>query len=85
MLYSQSALRQTPGEREQVLNSIQSLGRLEESTPNTFKRNEPDIHRILNYEHLRYIALPMFRQYHEAIFMVLFPWTGDQVSGDRVS
>jgi hypothetical protein len=27
----------------------------------------------------------MFRQYHEAIFMIFFPWTGDQLLGDRVS
>jgi hypothetical protein len=46
---------------------------------------KPDIHWTLDDENLRYIALPMFRQYHEAIFMIFFPWTGDQVSGDRAS
>jgi hypothetical protein len=41
----------------------------------------PDMQKILNSHHSRHIALFMFRQYHEAIFMIYFPWTGAQSSG----
>ena len=87
MLYSQRALRQTLGEREQMLEIAYNLLEDWRSQLPTLLREmyKPDIHRILDYENLRYIALPMFQQYHEAIFMIFFPWTGDQASGDRVS
>jgi hypothetical protein len=42
---------------------------------------KPDMQRILNSHQIRHIALSMFRQYHEAIFMIYFPWTGTQSSG----
>lgn len=51
--------------------------------PATLEEMErPDMQRILNNNHhVRHIALSMFRQYHEAIFMIYFPWTGAQSSG----
>jgi hypothetical protein len=62
MLYSQNALHQTLGEREQVLEIAYNL--LEDwrsRLPTLFREiYKPNIHRILDDEHLRYIALPMF-------------------------
>ncbi|KIN07015.1 hypothetical protein OIDMADRAFT_70428, partial [Oidiodendron maius Zn] len=82
-LYSQSALRQSPIEREKMLGMAYKL--LEDwrsRLPATLEEMErPDMQRILNNHHVRHIALSMFRQYHEAIFMIYFPWTGAQSSG----
>jgi hypothetical protein len=45
--------------------------------------HKPDIQRIMDDQPIsRHIALCMFRQYHEAIFMIYFPWSGGQSGGD---
>ncbi|KAH8804517.1 hypothetical protein F5884DRAFT_884048 [Xylogone sp. PMI_703] len=86
MLYSQSALRQSCAEREQKLNMAYKL--LEEwrsRLPAPLRDiHQPDMSRILDDHQTRHITLTMFRQYHEAIFMIYFPWTGAQ-SSSRVS
>ncbi|TVY85215.1 Terrein cluster-specific transcription factor terR [Lachnellula suecica] len=86
MLYSQSALRQSLVEREQNLEiAFKLLEDWRSHLPNTLKDiHKPDIQRILDDQHLRHIALSMFRQYHEAIFMIYYPWTGAH-SGGRIS
>ena len=85
MLYRQSALRQSLIEREQKLDAAFKLledwrGRL----PATLKEiHKPDIQRIMDDQPIsRHIALSMFRQYHEAIFMIFFPWSGGQSGGE---
>ncbi|KAH8799105.1 hypothetical protein F5884DRAFT_905564 [Xylogone sp. PMI_703] len=86
MLYSQSALRQSPTEREQKLNMAYKL--LEEwrsrLPPPLRDIHKPEMSRVLDDHQTRHITLTMFRQYHEAIFMIYFPWTGAQ-SSSRVS
>ncbi|KAH8585438.1 hypothetical protein B0O99DRAFT_587367 [Bisporella sp. PMI_857] len=86
MLYSQSALRQSFIEREQMLGAAYNL--LEDwrsRLPAPLRGiHKPDMQRILDNHQIRHIALSMFRQYHEAIFIIYFPWTGIQSTG-RVS
>lgn len=57
MLYSQSALRQTLGEREQMLEIAYNLLEDWRSRLPTLLREmyKPHIHRVLDDEHLRYI------------------------------
>lgn len=86
MLYNQRALRQSLAEREQKLElTYKLLEGWRSHLPAPLQEiHNPDIRRILDDQNLRHIALSMFRQYHEAIFMIYFPWTGSQ-SGGRVS
>ena len=86
MLYNQRALRQSLAEREQKLEMTYDLlegwkSQLPASLQDIHKHN---VHQILDDHQTRHIALSMFRQYHEAIFVIYFPWTGAQ-SGGRVS
>ncbi|KAH8585600.1 hypothetical protein B0O99DRAFT_646535 [Bisporella sp. PMI_857] len=85
MLYNQSALRQSLAEREQKLEVTYKL--LEDwrsRLPAPLKDiHKPNMRTILDNYHTRHIVLSMFRQYHEAIFIIYFPWTAP--SGGRVS
>lgn len=86
MLYNQQALRQSLFEREQKLKTAYELleGWRSQLPASLQEIHKHDIHRILDDHQTRHIALSIFRQYHEAIFMIYFPWTGTQ-SGGRVS
>lgn len=86
MLYNQQALRQSLVEREQKLKTVHELlegwrSHLPAPLQGIYKH---DMHRLLNDHQMRHIALSVFRQYHEAIFIIYFPWTGGQSVG-RVS
>ncbi|MCJ1285674.1 hypothetical protein MMC26_005015 [Xylographa opegraphella] len=86
MLYNQRALRQSLVEREQKLEAAYELledwrNHLPTPLQDIHKHN---MHHILDDHQTRHIALSIFRQYHEAIFMIYFPWTGSQSDG-RVS
>ena len=86
MLYNQRALRESLPEREQKLETAYQLlegwrRRLPPSIQDIHKHN---MHHILDNHQTRHISLSIFRQYHEAIFMMYFPWTGTQSNG-RVS
>jgi hypothetical protein len=86
MLYNQQALRQSLGEREHKLETAYELleGWRSHLPAPLQEIHKHDMHRILDDHQTRHIALSIFRQYHEAIFMIYFPWTGSQ-SGGRVS
>lgn len=86
MLYSQRALRQLPVEREQKLRTAYELleGWRKRLPVPLQEVHKQDMHRILDDHQTRPIAMLIFRQYHEAIFMIYFPWTGSQSDG-RVS
>jgi hypothetical protein len=83
MLYNQSALRQSLLEREQKLKIAYKL--LEDwrshLPPPLHEIHKHDTRRLLDDHQTRGIVLSMFRQYHEAIFMIYFPWTGSQSAG----
>ncbi|KAH8588738.1 hypothetical protein B0O99DRAFT_638470 [Bisporella sp. PMI_857] len=85
MLYNQSALRQSLAEREQKLEITYKL--LEDwrsRLPTPLKDiHKPNMRTILDNYHTRHTVLSMFRQYHEAVFIMYFPWTAP--SGGRVS
>ena len=86
MLYNQQALRQSLLEREQKLKMAYELleGWRSHLPAPLQKIHKHDMHQVLDDHQTRPIALSIFRQYHEAIFMIYFPWTGSQ-SGGRVS
>ena len=86
MLYNQRALRQSPAEREQKLKTAYELleGWRSHLPAPLQEIHKQDMHLILDDHRTRDIHLSIFRQYHEAIFMIYFPWTGCQVD-DRVS
>lgn len=83
MLYSQRALRQSFVEREQKLETAYKLleGWRSHLPAPLQDIRKPDMHGILDDHQTRHIALSIFRQYHEAIFMIYFPWTGSQTGG----
>ncbi|KAL9079457.1 MAG: hypothetical protein Q9157_001666 [Trypethelium eluteriae] len=86
MLYNQQALRQSLMEREQKLDVVYKLlenwkSRLPHPLQDIHKL---DMRRTLDDLQIREMALTMFRQYHEAIFMIYFPWAGSQSAG-RIS
>lgn len=86
MLYNQEALRQPCIEREQKLKMAYELLEVWRSNlPAPLQEiHKHDAYRILDHQQTRHIALSIFRQYHEAIFMIYFPWAGSQSRG-RVS
>ena len=86
MLYSQRALRQSPAEREQKLKlAYETLGGWRRHLPNSLQDiHKQNLHLVLDDYQVRDIVLSVFRQYHEAIFMIYFPWTSSD-SRDRVS
>lgn len=86
MLYNQRALRQSPAEREQKLKTAYELleGWRSQLPAPLQEIHKQDMHLILDNHQIRDIALSIFRQYHEAILMIYFPWTGSQADG-RVS
>ena len=50
--------------------------------PPTLKEiHKADIQGIMGDHDYRDMALCMFRQYHEAIFLIYFPWTGTHSKG----
>ena len=83
MLYSQRALRQSFVEREQKLETAYKLleGWRSHLPAPIQDIRKPDMNRILDDHQTRHIVLSTFRQYHEAIFMIYFPWTGSQTGG----
>ena len=86
MLYKQPALWQSPEEREAKLKAAYELiaswrNHLPAPLQEIHKQN---MHLDLENRQMRDIALTIFRQYHEAIFMIFFPWTRSQAEG-RVS
>ena len=86
MLYNQQALRQPPPEREQKLKTANELlegwrNLLPSPLQDIHKHN---MHHILDDHQLRPMVLSIFRQYHEAVFIIHFPWTCDHSQG-RVS
>lgn len=85
-LYNQRALRQSLVEREQKLETAYKLleGWRSHLPAPLQDIHKHDVRRILDDHQVRHIALSMFRQYHEAIFILYFPWTGSQSDG-RVS
>nr|ANM86370.1 putative C6 transcription factor [Cladonia uncialis subsp. uncialis]AUW31185.1 putative C6 transcription factor [Cladonia uncialis subsp. uncialis] len=86
MLYNQRALRQTPAEREHKLKTAYELleGWRSHLPAPLQGIHKQDIHLILDDHRTRDLHLSIFRQYHEAIFMIYFPWTGSQADG-RIS
>ncbi|KAI9735460.1 MAG: hypothetical protein M1818_006466 [Claussenomyces sp. TS43310] len=80
-LYSQKALRQTLEEREQNLELAYNLLEgwriclpvyLQEIHKHDMEGNTLDDQKV------RHLALSMVQKYHEAIFLIFFPWTGSQ-------
>ena len=87
MLYSQRALRQSLPERKQKLRTAYELleGWRTKLPPPLHDIHTQDMYLILNDQRMpRDVALSIFRQYHEAILMIHFPWTGRQADA-RVS
>lgn len=85
-LYSQRALRQSAEEREQKLRTAYELlegwrSHLPRALQDVHKQ---DMHHMLEDHQTRHVALPVFRQYHEAIFMIFYPWASSPPSG-RIS
>ena len=83
MLYNQRALRQSPAEREQKLKTAYELleGWRSHLPPPLQEIHKQDMNLILDDHCTRDIHLSIFRQYHEAIFMTYYPWTGSQADG----
>ncbi|MCJ1279780.1 hypothetical protein MMC21_007604 [Puttea exsequens] len=86
MLYTQRALRQSLIEREQKLKTaFELLEGWRKHLPTPLQElHKQNTHLILDDCRVRDITLSIFRQYHEAIFMICFPWAGSQSDG-RVS
>ncbi|PKX88361.1 Zn(II)2Cys6 transcription factor [Aspergillus novofumigatus IBT 16806] len=83
-LYSSRALCQTVAERER--NLMQAHKALE-SWRTGLPVHLQNIHRhetgyvTLDDQKTRHLTLTMVRKYHEAIFIIFFPWTGSQSKG----
>ncbi|KAF4185804.1 hypothetical protein CNMCM7927_006229 [Aspergillus lentulus] len=83
-LYSSRALCQTVAERER--NLMQAHKALE-SWRTGLPIHLQNIHRhetgyvTLDDQKTRHLTLTMVRKYHEAIFIIFFPWTGSQSKG----
>ena len=77
MLYSQKALRQKLEEREQNLDLAHKLL---EGWRSCLPLYLQEIHRhdlggiTLDDQKMRHLALSMVQKYHEAIFIIFFPW-----------
>lgn len=83
LLYSQRGLRQSAVEREHELNlSFKLLEDWRSSLPPALREiHKADDQGITGDHDIRHMALCMFRQYHEAIFLIYFPWTRTQSKG----
>lgn len=86
MLYTQRALRQSLIEREQKLKTaFDLLEGWRKHLPNPLQEiHKQNTHLILDDHCVRDVTLSVFRQYHEAIFMICFPWAANRSDG-RVS
>ena len=86
MLYNQRALRQSLIEREQKLKTaFELLEGWRKHLPTSLQEiHKQNTHLILDDHHVRDFTLSIFRQYHEAVFMICFPWGGNRSDG-RVS
>ena len=86
MLYNQRALRQSLIEREQKLKTaFELLEGWRENLPTSLQDiHKQNAHLILDDYHVRDFTLSIFRQYHEAVFMIFFPLAGNRSDG-RVS
>ena len=83
LLYSQRGLRQSAAEREHKLDlSFKLLEDWRSRLPPALKEiHKADVQGITGDHDMRHMTLCMFRQYHEAIFLLYFPWTGPQSKG----
>ncbi|PVH98313.1 hypothetical protein DM02DRAFT_596157 [Periconia macrospinosa] len=83
LLYSQRGLRLSAAEREHKLDiSFKLLEDWRSHLPPALREiHKADIQGIMADYQVHHIALCMFRQYHEAIFLIYFPWTGKQSEG----
>lgn len=86
MLYTQRALRQSLTEREQKLETaLELLESWREHLPAPLREiHKQNIHLNLGDIYVRDVTLSIFRQYHEAAYMICFPWVGNRSDG-RVS
>ena len=86
MLYTQRALRNSLIEREQKLKTaFELLEGWRKHLPHALQEiHKQSTHLILDDYRVRDVILSIFRQYHEAIFMICFPWAGIRTDG-RVS
>lgn len=86
MLYNQRALRQSLLEREQKLKTaFELLEGWRKHLPSSLQEiHKQNTHLILDDHRVRDVTLSVFRQYHEAVFMICFPWAGNRSDG-RVS
>ena len=81
MLYNQKALRQSLEEREQKLEMAHKLLEAWRYQLPVYLQevHKHDIGgRTLDDHQVRHLALSMIQKYHEAIFIIHFPWTGSQ-------
>ncbi|KAL4798021.1 hypothetical protein BDV19DRAFT_377232 [Aspergillus venezuelensis] len=83
-LYSPKALSQTSAERER---NLMQAHKVLENWRTSLPSNLQNIHRhetgyvTLDDQKTRHLTLTMVRKYHEAIFTIFFPWTGNQHKG----
>ncbi|RQM04530.1 hypothetical protein DH86_00004444 [Scytalidium sp. 3C] len=86
MLYTQQALRQSLIEREQKLKTaFELLEGWRKHLPTPLQEiHKQNTHLTLDDLYVRDITLSIFRQYHEAVYMICFPWVGNRSDG-RVS
>jgi hypothetical protein len=83
-LYSQRALSQTLDERER---NLMQAHKVLESWRTGLPTHLQNIHRHetgyvnLDDQKTRHLTLTMVHKYHEAIFIIFFPWTGSQSKG----
>ena len=86
MLYTQRALRQSLIEREQKLKTaFELLEGWRKHLPTPLQEiHKQNTHLALDDLYVRDVTLSIFRQYHEAVYMICFPWVGNRSDG-RVS
>jgi len=86
MLYTQRALRQSLTEREQKLKTaFELLEGWRKHLPTPLQEiHKQNTHLALDDLYVRDVTLSIFRQYHEAVYMICFPWVGNRSDG-RVS
>lgn len=83
MLYTQRALRQSHIEREQKLKTaFELLEGWRKHLPTPLQEiHKQNTHLTLDDLYVRDVTLSIFRQYHEAVYMICFPWVGNRSDG----
>lgn len=86
MMYAQRALRQSLIEREhKLMTAFELLESWRKHLPTPLQGiHDQNSNLILDDVHVRDVTLSIFRQYHEAVYMICFPWVGNRSDG-RVS